>query len=762
MGTRERRERSKANDDSLVGLFHAAVAFSQIPKEKISMVAVGGYGRGEMSPGSDLDILFLHANLAEADLTLFVKSMLDPLWRDGKQIDYSVRTRRETHQVSINDVKVALGLLDIRYLAGNRSLFEVVAQDALVSWKKNNRKFLPTVLSSINERTKSFGELAFLLEPDLKESRGGLRDISLLRAFVLSEYITIPLDRVAEAEALIWQVRDVLHDLTRRSRNQLLLTEQDAVAEKLGLIDADDLLLALSKAARSVDYTMQLAWHAIGMKERRSLFRPTSGEPIARGLELFNNEVVLAKNYDIKSDPGILFRIAAVAAQRGKRISLETIAKIANIGEVSEDSLEVTGPWHEQMRLDLVSFIGAGEMMIDIFESLDQENLISRWFPEWEHVRFLPQRNVLHHHTVDRHMLETAAKAAALTRQVHRPDLLLIGALFHDLGKGYLGKDHSEYGAELMFPLALRMGFSSNDSEVLAAMVRFHLLLPTVATRRDLDDAATIDHVRHSVQNAELLELLHALSIADGEATGRNAWSPWKAQLVQDLVTRTHAAMKGITPPGPPELTEKQLATAERGLLNVEIIEREDALEIEIVAPDSLGLLAAISAVLTVMRLEVRTARTRTIGDTAVTQWVVNLDMNVPIPSVEGLTDSINRARSGIEDLQVRIAERIRIYKRAAARSGLAIPPPVVSAITQISTESTIIEVRMHDQPGLLYTITSALTHYGVDIQGAIVSTLGAEAFDTLYVSDRRGAPLTQERADQLASDLQSLLTSQE
>jgi [protein-PII] uridylyltransferase len=756
VGTRERRERSNANDVSLIDLFHAALTFSHVPEEKIAMVAVGGYGRGEMSPGSDLDILFIHANLAEEDLTLFVKRMLDPLWRDGKQIDYSVRTRRETHQVSFNDVKVALGLLDIRYLAGNKALFEAVSQDAAISWKKNIRKFLPSVQSSINERTKSFGELAFLLEPDLKESRGGLRDISLLRALVLSDYVTIPLERVAEAESFIWQVRDVLQDLSGRSRNQLLLTEQDAVAEMMGLVDADDLLLRLSKAARSVDYTMQLAWHCVSLKERRSRFRPSSRMPIARGLELFNNEIVLTKGYDVKSDPGILFRMAAVAAQRGKRISLATISEISN------NVPEVTGPWPEQMREDLVSFIGAGEMMINIFESLDQENLISRWFPEWEHLRFLPQRNVLHHHTVDRHMLETAARAAALTRQVHRPDLLLIGALFHDIGKGYLGRDHSEYGAELMYPLALRMGFSSKDSEVLASMVKFHLLLPTVATRRDLDDAATIDHVHNSVQNAELLELLHALSIADGEATGRSAWSPWKAQLVKELVSRTHSAMKGITLPGPPGLTEEQLTKARRGLLEIGIVEREDSLEIEIIAPDSLGLLAAISAVLTVLRLEVRTARTRTVGEAAVTQWIVNLDVNVPIPSLEGLTDSIQRALSGTEDLQVRIAERIRIYKRTAARSGLAIPPPVVSAITQISSESTIIEVRMHDQPGLLYTITSALAHNGVDIQGAIVSTLGAEAFDTLYVTDRSGAPLTLERAERVASDLQSLLTSQE
>ena len=128
---------------------------------------------------------------------------------------------------------------------------------------------------------------------------------------------------------------------------------------------------------------------------------------------------------------------------------------------------------------------------MDVFESLDQEDLFARWIPEWSHVRYLPQRNVLHHHTVDRHMLETAVRAAALTREVHRPDLLLVGALFHDIGKGYLGEDHSEYGAELIEPLAQRMGFSESDAQTLAKMVTHHLLLPTVATRRDIDDPQT-------------------------------------------------------------------------------------------------------------------------------------------------------------------------------------------------------------------------------------------------------------------------------
>ena len=442
-----------------------------------------------------------------------------------------------------------------------------------------------------------------------------------------------------------------------------------------------------------------------------------------------------------------------MAAQRGVRLSLESTIRIA------EDFKEIPVPWPRQSREDLVALIGAGESMVDVFESLDQEGLIARWIPEWSHVRFLPQRNVLHHHTVDRHMLETAVHAAALTREVHRPDLLLVAALFHDIGKGYADKEHSEFGAELMLPLAKRLGFSDSDATTLAQMVVHHLLLPTVATRRDLDDPQTIEYVMSLVESAELLELLHALSIADGEATGRTAWSKWKAGLVETLVQRTLAAMQGIAPAPQPELTPEQLAKVGENNLTVEIFDRGDVFDIEIVAPDRLGLLSAISAVFTVTRLDVRSAKTRTVDRVAVMNWIVSTDVNVQMPSHDGLVELIERALVGTEDLQVRIEERIRSYRR---RPGIPVPPPVVSAITQIVTDATIIEVRMHDRPALLHTVTTAISGFGVDIRGAIVSTLGAEAFDTLYVTDMNGAPLTHDHAHELAAKLEIILTSQD
>ncbi len=753
MGTRERRERSDASDRELVDLFHGALSVSGITDRQISLAAVGGFGRGELAPGSDLDIVFIHVGLPENQLSVFIKAMLNPLWTVGRAVDYSIRTRAETRVVSRGDIKVTLGLLDIRHIAGNEDLTTSVAADSNKQWRRRIRTYLPMLRDTIDQRTRTSGELAFLLEPDLKEARGGLRDITTIRSLAKSEFIPVALDRLAESEALFANVRDSLHGVTRRTRDQLLLTEQDAVAADMGFADADALMLEISKAARAVDYVMQLVWHRIDERLHRISLRRDKRVPVAKGLERFRNEIGVIGDYDITLDSGIGLRAAAMAAQRGVRLSLESTIRIA------EDFKEIPVPWPRQSREDLVALIGAGESMVDVFESLDQEGLIARWIPEWSHVRFLPQRNVLHHHTVDRHMLETAVHAAALTRQVHRPDLLLVAALFHDIGKGYPDKEHSEFGAELILPLAKRMGFSDSDATTLAQMVVFHLLLPTVATRRDLDDPQTIEYVMSLVDSAELLELLHALSIADGEATGRTAWSKWKAGLVDTLVQRTLAAMQGIAPAPQPELTSEQLAKVGENRLTVEIFDRGDDFDIEIVAPDRLGLLSAISAVFTVTRLDVRSAKTRTVDRVAVMNWIVSTDVNVQMPSRDGLVELIERALVGTEDLQVRIEERIRSYRR---RPGIPVPPPVVSAITQIVTDATIIEVRMHDRPALLHTVTTAISEFGVDIRGAIVSTLGAEAFDTLYVTDLNGAPLTNDHAHELAAKLEIILTSQD
>ena len=753
MGTRERRDRSNQIDKALRVLFLESANKYLAKPELVSLAAVGGYGRGELSPASDLDLLILHSGSEKPEvISEFVNAFLYPLWDQGRAIDHAVRTRSETREIANEDIRVALGLLDLRHVAGESELSNQVASDALENWRKGRDKFLPKLRKSIHERENRSGELAFLLEPDLKEARGGLRDINALRAIEMSGAVSVSLARVAESEALLSNVRDVLHGENLKSRDLLLLTEQDRVASKMDYVNADALMLDIAKAARAVDYLMDSTWHRIDSTQGQSWFSRRKNQNIDQGLVILNSEVAIEDGYDISSDCAIGLRAAAAAAQRGLPLSIDACVLL------SEKFSALPDPWPKSVLNDLVSLIGAGSSMIRVFEALDQDGLIEKWIPEWSQVRFLPQRNVLHRHTVDRHMLETAVHAAALTRTVTRPDLLLVAALFHDIGKGFPNKDHSDYGEELIRPLAKRLGFEEKDCDTIALLVKEHLLLSAVATRRDLEDPATIEYVVEKIKEPESLQLLHALSISDGEATGKSAWSDWKAGLVSTLVSKCLAAMAGIKPASQPELVPTGSLEDD---ISITILKNEDNsdsldnIEIEIVAKDQTGLLSAVAGLMTISRFNVRSAKTRTINEIAVMRWIVELDANAELPSAEKLTEQLKKALSGELDLGRKIEERIDNYRKFP---GIPTPPPVVFAANDLATNATIIEVRMHDRPGILFNVTRAISRFGVDIKSAIVSTLGAEAFDTLYVTDLEGQPLTGERAQLLATKVENIL----
>ena len=757
MGTRERRIRSNEGDLILTNLFQSTLLeVDGADSDDVAIAAVGGFGRGELSPGSDLDILILHrGTLSEEELSSFVNKILYPLWDKKIKVDHSVRTRSEVREVAESDLKVILGLLDIRLVCGSAALVADVQIDALDEWRKNSKRRLPELEKSLLERHQRAGELAYLLEPDLKEARGGLRDITAIRALEKSGAITIPMERISVAESLFSNVREALHIVSGRDKDKLLFQEQDKVAAHLGFVDADVLMSEVAQAARSVDYLLDSTWYRLAHKGKDGagrFLRKVRSTTLSRDISVANKEVTIDIDADFSLDPTIGLRACAAAAQLGLPMSMDSLERLSVA--LTSGVTELPNPWPRDARENLISLIGAGPAMVQIFEALDQEEIIFHWIPEWRAVRSLPQRNVLHRHTVDRHMVETAVQAASLTRKVHRPDLLLFSALFHDIGKG-TEEDHSERGAALIAPLAQRIGFSEPDIKTIQLLVKHHLLLSATATRRDLDDPATITAVADVIPDLQTLELLHALSIADGEATGRAAWTDWKASLVAELVKRVELAITDNTVAQQPELSDNQRAKADSGMLSVTIENRESVYAIEIVIPDSTGILSTVAGVLNLLRLDVRSARTKSVGNSAVMEWIVIPDPHAPVLEEQKLHDEITRALRSRSSLSERIQERIDAYSQLPS---IPVPDPVVETFLDAATDATIIEVRSHDRPALLFGIGDSITRSSVDIRSAIVTTLGAEAIDTLYVTEIGGGPLTPERAEEVAMRLRAAL----
>jgi [protein-PII] uridylyltransferase len=694
----------------------------------VALIAVGGYGRRELLPRSDLDVVLLHSADAGGVAEL-AEQVFYPVWDSKIPLDHSVRTPQQARAVAAEDLKALLGLLDARHIAGDPALTEGLRATVLADWRQQARRRLPDLAALCRERQRSVGELAYLLEPDLVDAYGGLRDLLALRAvsasWLAERRNTRGLD---EAREWLLTVRDALHLATGRRVDRLVLPEQDAVAVRLGLFDADALLRRVSEAGRVVSYASDVTWRDVNRTTRRRGRGQALRQPIADGVVVHDGEVVLAMGARPDRDAVLPLRAAAAAAQAGLPMAPHSVARLA------AETPVLPVPWPSAARESLVALLGAGPSAVPVWEALDAVGLVSRWLPAWEALRFRPQRTPVHQHTVDRHSLQAAVEAAALTRQVSRPDLLLVSALLHDLGKGRPG-DHSETGADLAREMATRMGFAPDDVAVITTLVRHHLLLPAAATRRDLDDPATIESVAAEVGSREVLDLLTALTEADATAAGPLAWTPWRQSLIGDLVFRVREVLGGARVPQPAGLEPWQRDLARTGALTVEIT--GEGSTITVVAPDRTGLLAAVAGVMALHRLDVRSATVHTEGIAAVQVLRVEPSYAGPPPR-EVLREDITRALQGTLDVETRLLSRLQAWQPPS----VPVPPAQVAVVPGASSDAVVVEVRAHDVPGLLYRLAGALASCDVAVRSAVVGTLGAEAVDVFYLVTAEGEPL--------------------
>ena len=702
----------------------------------VALVAVGGYGRQCLAPYSDLDVVLVHRG--RRDVKSIAERVWYPVWDAGVGLDHSVRTTKEALSVAADDLKAAMGLLDARFVAGDHAVAQELIVRAAEQWRGRSAKSLAALRDSVADRHAQFGEVAFLLEPELKEGRGGLRDVGALRAAARATS-TVSANGVLEAaEAVLLAVRVELHRRVGRAQDVLSLQEQDAVAAACGFADADALMAAVAGAARTIAWESDDAWRRVSAllsKARPSSFAAVAGP----GLLVVGDEVVLAEDADERGDPSLPWRAAAVAVEHGLSLSRSLLERLGS------SSPAAPTPWPESMRSALLTVLGAGPPAVSMFEALDQSGLVHRSLPEWEAVRSRPQRNAYHRFTVDRHLVETAANAASLVREVARPDLLLAGALLHDIGKGWPERDHTEVGIELVGDIAARLGFAAADAAVLQGMVRHHLLLPDVATRRDLDDPATIEFVAAAVDgDVDLLDLLAALTVADSEATGPGAWGTWKEGLVRELVARVRRRLAGHhhADSATNLLDRFGVAVAARA---VEVV--VDGAEIAVVAPDRPGLFSRVAGTLALHGLDVREAQAASSDDGMAVECFVVTSSSGREPNWERVQADIALAVRGRLSVEARLADRIRDYSSLPRRPSAARPAEArVLFDNEASASATVVEVRAPDAIGVLYRITRALADCDLDVRTAKVSTLGHEVVDSFYVRDSAGEKIADQQ----------------
>ena len=731
----ERAARTRAADD----LCSTAYTDCSGPDNGVALVAVGGYGRAELAPHSDLDVVLVHDEGVE--LGELATKIWYPLWDSGSQLDHSVRSLPEMVAAADADHRVASGLLDVRHVAGDPNLTLRLRTTMLAQWRKGARERLPEVRTASLNRHRLIGELAHLSVPDVKEAEGGLRDATTLRGIVATWLVDVPHTELDQTRQALLDVRDVVQQLAGRASDRISPEMWPDLAVALGLADDRVAQVHVREIGRRITHLSRLAWRRVdGVLSRpRSPQTPRRPvlEPLAHGVALSAGEVVLDRKAAPAHDPVLLLRAATVAAERNVVLAPATAARLVR------ECAPLPEPWPEEARHLLVRLLASGRGLLEVWETLEETEALTRFLPEWERVRLLPHASVIHRFTVDRHVVETCIEASELIRTVARPDVLMVAALLHDIGKGGL-TEHSVAGEPIARAVATRMGFEQESVDLIAHLVRWHLLLATTATTRDPDDPATVDLVASTMGTAEALSLLSALTEADAKATAPKAWSSWRAGLIVDLSRRARAALD--TGVALPPITTDELTVPDDldpASVSITVEPVPDGSRITTIALDRVGLLADFAAMLALQRVPVRAARVWAQGEYGVSVWEVGAESVDPAilrtkydAIVGGRADPLTRFAPGADALA-----------------------PTVVVRPEASEQATVLEVRAADRPGVVYLVCSALARLDVAVRSAHLDTLGPQAVDVFYLQEASAGALSETRAAEAAHAVRAALS---
>uniref|UniRef100_UPI00405625FE [protein-PII] uridylyltransferase n=1 Tax=Candidatus Electronema sp. TaxID=2698783 RepID=UPI00405625FE len=531
----------------------------------IALIALGGYGRCELHPYSDIDLLLLHDRAAGKKMREAAESVLYPLWDAGFEVGHSVRGVKDAVSFAAEDYLFQVALLDARLLAGSEALFhELLALHRKKNIEGCRDKFVRTMNSLCAERRQKHGSHAYLLEPQIKEGRGGLRDMQAMfwiakAVFGLNGLADLedsgmlaPDERLAFAAAqdMLTRVRVRLHCLSRRKNDRLFFEYQEEMAADFGCQDGQGMRAVerfmrhvyscLQTVAVTTDLFFEQVQENLGLSGRDSREQELEPGIVARAgsLRLALTDEAVAKQ------PQLLMRLFYQAGRRGLPVHHRTRQLVSR-------SLHLVDDAFRSSKRIAKSFIGLllTDSPLPALETMLETGLLTAYIPEFLAVESLAQHDLYHIYTVDRHQLQTVAELAKL-RQAEpelwaaaAPPLLCLAALLHDIGKGQ-HTDHSQRGAEQVLGIGQRMGLSSREREQLAFLVRWHLYLPENALRRDLSDHAFIREAAKLIGDTDMLTMLHLLSIADSKATGPSAWSAWKADLMTKLFLKLRACLE--------------------------------------------------------------------------------------------------------------------------------------------------------------------------------------------------------------------------
>ena len=552
-------------DDFITDHFKTSRAI-QNNRGKVALIALGGYGRRELYPFSDIDLLLLHDWRSGKAMQAVAESILYPLWDAGFEVGHSVRSIKDAIRFAGEDFFFQVALLDARLLTGSEPLFTKLLgryQKKILDGKRH--VFVKTMEEFRASRRQRFGSHAYLLEPHIKEGKGGMRDIQAMLWVARAVFSLPDLDAMTEAGLLTKQkqekfthswnmlarIRNRLHYISRRKNDQLIFEYQEEMATSFGYQDSEGQLAVeqfmrdvyghLQNIAVITDLFFEHVHESLGMAGKAGRERE-----LEKGIVERNGTLHLSDPEALTRRPHLLMRVFLQAGRTGlplhHRLKQQIHAHLHLVDEKFRTSRRVARPFLE--------LLTGGKKVMEVLEAMLETGLLSAYIPEFADIESLAQHDLYHIYTVDRHQLQTVAELnnlrrdeidlfAELEEQLH---LLFLAALLHDIGKGHR-TDHSRLGAEMITQAGGRLGLSENEITTLSFLVRYHLYLPENALRRDLEDQEFIRQTAELIKDTERLAMLYLLTIADSRATGPSAWSDWKATLLAEFYLKTKACL---------------------------------------------------------------------------------------------------------------------------------------------------------------------------------------------------------------------------
>ncbi len=815
--------------DEVIGNLFAAIA-DQFPGPgpvPLSLVATGGYGRRELAPRSDIDLLALlpdgEDKQALKRANLIAEHLHRAIWDSGLEAGYAARDLEECVELAREDHTIRTALLDGRHVAGDPQLFKGLERATVTELEQRRvEEFISDKLEELNERRKRYGGSVWLLEPHLKQGKGGLRDlqaalwIARVRHKVAGlgeagERGLLPHREVTAARAardLLWRIRNELHYATGRRDDRLTFDNQRRLAaavaysdEAGGELGVEKLMretyIALQEIARASDALIDRC--AVEDSPRSALKRVPRPQPIDDAFKIWNGRVTVNDKEVFARRPADMVRLYAVAETWG--LPVYSYARDLLVQELQRlgPQLATDREAHWELWQLLVREGSDGSALMPLHEL----GVLGALFPEVARLRARAQHSLYHVYTVDTHTVFALARMMRLrsgaladsepvltrvARAQQRPLILMLGLLFHDLGKG-MGPDHSARGAELVRAYAQRIGLDPGDARDVEWLVLAHLRMSHISQRRDLEDAALIESFAREAETPTRLEMLYLLTYADMSCVSPENWTPWKANLLRTLYEKTRATTlsegmgapqhahsleergqrladrlaplagehAALAPAFVKELPERYLATARpedaaRHLKLWAVARKTDfagelhrsavgEADLTLLATDRPGLLATFTAALAANGMDILGAEVNSLSSGMALDTFVVRESGGGAPTQsrwEAARADLLRLLSGAEDPHRLVQKRLR---RATWASSAAPAVETKLRVDDVSSETmTILDVMTQDRPGLLHTIADALHRAGVSIEVARIATEGNRATDAFYLRDLTAA----------------------